>query len=105
MSASIGDLISEMRLRNKPFPLDIYLLLVSKAGTVAALNYFDGARELAKYLGPIESKDYAHLPYPKFTVTWDIIELATVLYPAPVSKAQVKSVAYSFIHMYSKGIL
>ena len=105
MSTAISDLVAEMRLRNKIFPLDMYLLLVSKAGIVAALNYYDGARELAKYLGPIEYKDYSHLPYPKFTVNWDIIELATILYPSPVSKAKVNSVAYSFIHMYSKGIL
>jgi hypothetical protein len=100
----LHELITDLRNKAKPFPLDMFLLLVVKADTVAALNYYDGAKELAKYLGPIESPDCSHLAYARQLVTWDILEITSILgYPASTSK--VKAVLHTLLSLYSRELI
>lgn len=101
----LHELIVELRNKTKPFPLDMYLLLVIKADTVAALNYYDGARELAKYLGPIDSPSTITSRYSKLLTNWDTIEIAQILYPSPITNTNVRTVIHALLSLYFRELI
>ena len=70
----------------KPFPFKILMLMYTKARYECRCDYFDGFRQLVKWLEPIE---IPVIPIsrlwllPAYFENWDITELAGILKVSP----------------------